>query len=101
MNKYRFALLRYLMGAINSVSPNAEIQNDSLHYDVNKTARKVYGLDIKALANKLAADGWECTLVDRYLEATAIRNDFDCSLKLRFNGTYWGICTWAYKKSKK
>ena len=101
MNKYRFALLRYLMGAINSVSPNAEIQNHSLHYDVNKTDREVYGLDIKALATKLVADGWECTLVDRHhLEATAIRKDFNCGLTLRFNDKYWDISTWAYKKSK-
>jgi hypothetical protein len=98
MNKYRFALLRYLMGAINSVSPSAIIKNNSLHYDVNKTDRNVYGLNNKALATKLAEDGWECTRSGGHLEAKAIRKDFDCHLSIRINDRFCEISTWAYRR---
>lgn len=69
MNKYRFALLRYLMGAINSVSPNAEIENNSLSYVGCETDRDVYGIDINALATKLSADGWDCQLINGNIAA--------------------------------
>lgn len=100
MNKYRFALLRYLMGAINAVSPDATIRNNSLPYVGCETDRDVYGLDINALATKLSADGWDCQLINGDITAQACRKGWDCHLNIRCNWTYLGISTWAYKPTK-
>ena len=104
MNQYRFALLRYLMGSINAVSPSAQIHNNHIDDASCRTCRDVYGsLDILALFSKLKDDGWNCTMVGgSKLEATAIRNNLDCQLVVDLKSfdsiPFFFIGTWAYNQ---
>jgi hypothetical protein len=96
MNNYRFALLKYLMGAINVVSQDSKIFNNSLVFDVNKTDRMVVGLDVKSLMSKIEKDGWKVSNTGNNYVATAMRNDKECSLFVSVQPSFSMISTAAY-----